>query len=348
MNSFLEALTGLRLLDPTFLLLAPLVVAVFFVERRRAAPGIAFAPAGFLGGTKAPTPSDTLTLVEPRLPESMRQRWLPLPGALCALGLLLVLLALARPVQRTPLPETTDGIDILLCLDVSSSMRAQDLDGERVRLDVAKDAAAQFIAARTHDRVGLLCFARYPDVRCPLTLDHQALRQILGEVSMVASDSQEDATGIGAALARAAQVLRQGVAKSKVAIVLTDGEENVATPQTPTEIAPLHAAQLCHELGVRAYTIAVGVGERLPDGAMRALDTTAIQRVARRTGGKFFAAADATTLRAVYAEIDGLERTVLAEPRFRVEERFLPFLLAALAALLLGRFLRATWLSVMP
>ena len=110
------------------------------------------------------------------------------------------------------------------------------------------------------DRIGLVCFARYPDLKCPLTLDHRALGEILDEVTTVESDGPEDATGIGTAVARAAQVLQRGIGESRVVILLTDGEENVATTRTPDEIAPLYAAQLCVELGVKVYAIAAGSG----------------------------------------------------------------------------------------
>src|SRR5262249_8723088 len=153
----------------------------------------------------------------------------------------------ARPVERTQIPHQHPGIDILLCLDLSSSMAATDLDPQQDRLQVAKAAARRFVDARASDRIGLLCFARYPDLRCPLTLDHAALQQVVERVAMMPNDSPEDATGIGTALCRAAAVLRASQARAKVVILLTDGEENVATVQTPDEIAPLHAAQLCQQ-----------------------------------------------------------------------------------------------------
>lgn len=348
MTALLAALAELRLLDAWALLLLPLVALAWWRTARARAPAAASAAATFLSGNPLPVPDANGAPPPPPLPRTWRQRLLALPDALHALGLVLAVVALARPVQRSPLPETTLGIDIVLALDVSSSMQATDLDAEHTRLHVARRAAADFIAARRHDRIGLVCFARYPDVRCPLTLDHAALRELLAEVELVAAGSNEDATGLGAALARASQLVRSSPAKSKVVVLLTDGEENVATPQTPEEIAPLHAAQLCAEHGVRAYTIAVGVGDRQPDGQMRQLDTTVLERVARRAGGRFFAAADSHTLRSVYAEIDALERAALAAPRYRVAERCVPFLLAAIALMLLARVLRATAFAVLP
>jgi Ca-activated chloride channel family protein len=247
-----------------------------------------------------------------------------------------------------PVPQEAEGIDILLCLDVSSSMASNDLDPKRTRLDVAKAAAARFVEGRPDDRIGLIAFARYPDLRCPPTRDHRALAQLIGAVALVPNDGPEDATGIGTAVARAAQALGGSDAKSRVVILLTDGEENVATPQTPGEIAPLHAAQLCGEIGVRAYVIAAGLGTRAPSGEWLELDTAAVERLAARTGGRFFAARDASAVENVYNEIDALERVPFAEPRFRFEERFGAFLAAALALLLGGRLLGLTVFEVQP
>jgi Ca-activated chloride channel family protein len=333
MNARLEALTGLRLLDPALLLLALLVPLLLWLRRRRGAPAVRFAPG---------------LLLDPGLPRSLRQRVVWLPAAFQALALVLAVVALARPVRRDRLPIETEGIDILLCLDVSSSMAARDMDPERSRLDLARETAAQFVAARPDDRIGLIPFARYPDVLCPLTLDHAAVARLLAGLERVEPDGPEDATGIGTAVARAAQVLRGSRAKSKVVILLTDGEENVATAETPEEIGPLVAARLCEDAGVRVYTIAAGIGRRDPAGRLVPLDTAAVRRLATRTGGAFYEARDAGALAAVYAAIDRLEKVQLPEPRWRIEERFLPFLAAALALLAAGALLEGTVLRVLP
>ena len=309
------------LLHPWFLLLALLVPLAIWLRRRRGTPAVLFAP-----GTA-------------ELPRSWRVRLLPLPRLLHMVGLGLTVLALARPVHRAPVPITTEGIDIMLCLDTSSSMTSNDLDPKRSRLDVAKGAAAQFVAGRPDDRIGLVGFARYPDLRCPPTLDHDALAQFLKGVAPVESDGPEDATGIGTAVARAAQVLRRR-AKSKVVILLTDGEENVASEENPDEIAPLHAGQLSRELGVRVYAIAAGLGEDV--------DTTQVQRLAEQTGGRFFRARDRDAVAQVYREIDELERVEFEEPRFENRDRFLAILAAALSLLLVGRLLSASVLGVLP
>ena len=340
MSALRQALAGLSLVDPWMLALALLVPAALWLRRRGGAPAVAFAPSPLLrSGPLAATRS---------LPRSWRARLAWLPRALEVLGLLLAVLALARPQQRVQLPLEVEGIDILLCIDVSSSMAARDLDPERTRLDLAREAAASFIAGRPHDRIGLIRFARYPDVICPLTLDHRALATFLDELDLVEPDGLEDLTGVGTAVARAAQVLQKSLADSKVAILLTDGEENVATARTPDEIGPLLAARMCQEIGVRAYTIAAGIGKRTAAGEWIPLDTRQVERLAELTGGEFYEARDADALTAVYATIDQLEKARFEEPRYERRDAFLPLLIAAASLMLLARALRSTVLGALP
>lgn len=342
MNTLFETVAGLTLLDPWMLLLALLVPPALWVRRRRGSPAVLFGPGRFVDLDPAASADPPARFV------SWRVRFQPLPRILQVVGLLLIIVALARPVRREPLPLETDGVDILLCLDISSSMTVNDLDRQRTRLDVAKDAAARFAGGRPHDRVGLICFARYPDISCPLTFDHDALGTLLSDLSTVPSDASEDATGIGTALALAAQVLSRSEARSRAVILLTDGEENVATTQTPDEIAPLHAAQLCRELGIRVYTIAVGTGTPDRSGRLVPLDTSQIENLAETAGGRFFAARDARAVAKVYDCIDELEKVEIEVSRYRIEERFLSFLVAALVLLLTGRLLYSSLLEVLP
>ncbi len=267
----------------------------------------------------------TLFLDDP-LPRSWRDRMAWLPDALGLVAVAVLGVALAEPVERVPLPDDVEGIDILLCLDTSSSMTALDLDETRTRLDVARDAAKRFVEARPDDRIGVVSFARYPDLRCPPTLDHEAVDDVLAELAPVDPDGSEDATGIGTAIARAASTLAATVRPTRVVILLTDGEENVASMESTDEIAPVHAAQLCEELGVRVYTIVAG------DVSASGIDTTQVERVAARTGGMFFVARDASTIDNVYSLIDQLERAPTTTPRFGIEHRFAT--LATLAFLL--------------
>ena len=334
----MTALFGLSLQSPAMLALALLVPMAIWVSQRRASPALRFVPA-------------TVIANDPSLPRSLRLRVLWLPAVLESIAVLAAVVALARPVERTVLPTATEGIDILLCCDVSSSMTATDMDRARSRLAVARDAAVEFASARPADRIGLITFARFADLRCPLTLDHAALTQIIGSVSAVEADGKEDATGIGAALARGAQVLRGGESetrRARVLILLTDGEETVATAGAKGEIAPAHGAQLASELGVRVYVISVGSGSASNATGAGTAASAAMTHVAARTGGRYFQARDAESVGAVYREIDQLERAAINEPTYAVRERFAAFLGAAIFLMLAGQALRSTWLSVTP
>ncbi len=323
MNALLRSLTGVTLLHPWVLLGAAPVVLAWWLGRRRRT--VTFAPAGLLAGG---------------LPPTLRSALRPAAPALRLAGLLLLLVALARPVRRAPVAVRVPGIDIAICLDVSSSMTATDMAARGSRLDVARRAAARFVADRPHDRIALIRFARYADVVCPPTLDHDALAALLAAVETVQSDGPEDATGIGNAVARAAQLLQESTASSRIVVVLTDGEENVATADHPGEIAPAHAAQLCAALGVKVYAVAAG--------DVAGVDTSQLRLLAARTGGAFFEARSAADVAAVYAAIDGLETSALPQPRHRLIEAFAPVLLLGLALFVLGTLSRETWLRVLP
>jgi len=331
---------GLVLRDPAWLLLV-LLLPVLWLCWRRTRVALAFAPAPLLDADLARGGGGGL-------PRSLRQRLAGLPRLCEVAAVVLAVVALARPVQRLPLPPERLGIDVLLCLDTSSSMAAEDLAPGRSRHDVALELGAEFVQQRAFDRVGFVTFARYPDLRCPPTLDHAAVAELLRAVGMVQKESPEDATGIGTAVARAAEVLGRAAAKGRVVVLLTDGEENVATTETPDEIAPLHAAQLCQALGVRVHGVVVGRGNQKPDGRFVALDTTAVQQLAAQTGGQFFAARDGPALQQVYRDIDALEKVAFAEPRTLVVEWFGAPLLGALLLLAAGWVLARRWLEVGP
>ena len=335
MNGWLEARLGLLWLQPAWMWCVFLLPLALWWRQRRGEPSVTFAPLGVVSPSGRP------------LPISLRARLRAVPRTMIVVGLLLVIVALARPVVRAPVPEVHEGIDIVLCLDVSSSMEAEDLDATqdgRTRLTVARDAAARFIAGREHDRIGLVLFARYPDLRCPPTTDHDALQQILAASTTVDSDSQEDATGIGTAIARAAQVLAESATPSKVVILLTDGDENVATERAEGEIAPVHAGQLCRQLGVRVYTISA-VPTSQPASAPQA---SQVRRLSELTGGRFFAARDAASVDGVYAAIADLERARRPAPRFVFLERFTVFALAGTLLIILGRLLGLTVWRTLP
>lgn len=324
--------------SPWLLLLAALLPLAWFLRRRAGEAGVTFAPAPFVlspAGDSGP------------FPRSWRVALVPLPGVLAAVGALLLVVALARPAHRALVPVETRGIDVVLCLDTSSSMKADDLQRGRTRLDVAKEAAARFVRGRENDRVGLVTFARFADVRCPPTRDRAALESILDAVTTVDPDGPEDATAIGAAVARAADLLRERSAPSRVVVLLTDGEENVATAGAKGEIAPAHAAQLGERLGVRVHAIVVG-GEAGAVAGRPPPDTRETRKLAARTGGGFHEAKDARALADVYEAIDALETSPHAASRAVLEDRFLPFLVAGVVLLLLARLLASSRLDPLP
>lgn len=270
----------------------------------------------------------------PFLPHSHRQHTRILPLLAQVVAVLLMAIALARPQQQQRLPVEREGIDLLLCLDLSSSMAATDLGDTNqatTRLDFARQAASAFIAVRAADRLGLVAFARDARLVCPPTLDHRSLLTLLSDLEQVPEGREDDATGIGTALARAAVQLRDLPSTSKVIVLLTDGEETVATGGSAA-IKPQEAAALCREWGVRVHAIAAG-----PDAeATRAT----LQAVTSVTGGRAFAARDATALEQVYAAIDQLERTRFQRLPWRQVDRFLPFLIAGLLL-----WFAAAWLN---
>lgn len=319
--------TGFHWREPLAFALLALVAVVVLVRYRQRA-GVAFAGANLLDGGGA------------SLPTTWRMRLSLLPLLVEALALVLLVLALARPVQLEAEPPARLGRDVLLCFDRSSSMAATDLDPQRTRLRVARQLAAEFLDGRRDDRLGIVTFARFADLVCPPTADRSTVTELLGRVQLVDAEGPEDATAIGAAVGMAANLLQKTNATGKVIVLLTDGEENVAAFGAPDQIAPLHAGQWCRDHGIKVHTIAIGRGEQAADGSWRPLDTTAIQQLAKISGGRFFAAPDARTLRAVYDEIDRLEAVQFAEPGVRVTEWFAVPILLGLVLLGLAHALR--------
>ncbi len=284
-------------------------------------------------------------------PGIMRWLWL-LVRALPWLALLLALLASARPQQGIQQSEVDSrGVDIALAIDISPSMRASDMGGGD-RLRVARATAREFIKGRPHDRIGLVGFAATAFTQCPLTLDHDTLMELLEQLDFGLA---EDGTAIGMGLATAVQRLRESKTPSKIAVLLTDGENNRGA------VDPLTAADVARAMGVRVYTVLVG---RTSVAPVEIIDpilgrTTVMQEVsvddkplieiARRTGGRFFRAGDAASLASIYAEIDHMERAPIRALVYR-EYRDLGPLLLALAAILLvlHGWSNATWAFRVP
>jgi Ca-activated chloride channel family protein len=286
------------------------------------------------------------------LPRTWRARLRAVPDVARALVVALVVVALARPQQLAAgRPLTTSGVDIVLSLDASGSMKAEDFQ-PRNRLEVAKAAAAEFVEERPNDRIGLVTFAGQAVTQVPLTLDHQAL---LGSIERIRIGALADGTAIGTSLATAVNRLRESEARSKVVILLTDGVNNAG------EIDPATAAETARALGVRVYTIGVGTtgeapylledprfGARYVRVVVR-IDEDLLEGVAARTGGRYFRATDPQALREVYAAIDRLERTPLTgrRPVVRID-RYLWMLVPALALLLAEGALRGTIFRRLP
>lgn len=307
--------------NPALLWLALLMPVALLVRLVRQPTAKAFAPYPFV----------------PHLPRSLRQQSRLLPLLLESLGVLLLVAAVARPQQRQRVLQEKEGIEVLLCLDQSSSMGATDLDPQQelTRLEIAKQAAAQFVEGRGQDRLGLFAFARDARLLCPLTLDHPSLLQLLAELETVPVGREDDATGIGTALASAGVSLRDREATSRLIILLTDGEETVATSPGGLAIQPQEAATLCRDWGVRIHTISTG-----PDAlAGRA----SLQGVAQIAGGQAFAAQDAQALTEVYRAIDELERSRFTRLPWQDVDRYRLFLLAGLGFWTVGLLSRKLW-----
>ena len=281
-----------------------------------------------------------------------RSRWgHRVPTLLRVLAFAALIVALARPQTGiTSESVTTEGIDIVLVLDVSSSMLAEDLEPNR--LEAAKGVAADFVGGRRDDRIGLVAFAGQAFTQAPLTLDYSVVTSLLAELE---TGMIEDGTAVGMGLATAVKRLQASDAASKVVIILTDGRSNVG------EIGPVTAAQMAQALGVRVYTIGAGSmgSARIPvDDPLRGrvymnmrvdIDETSLEEVASLTGGRYFRATDRESLADIYAEIDELERTEIEVENFtQYAERFPGVLGLGLLLLLLELGLSQTALRRLP
>lgn len=285
---------------------------------------------------------------------SMERRWTlrlmlaGLPRLLQILGLVCVVVALARPrlTQRDVVVES-EGLDIILAVDTSGSMRQDDFTiGVRPvdRLEVAKGVMARFIEQRPHDRVGVVVFGEEAFTYVPLTLDHEGLLSILQDVQIGVAGAQ--GTAVGSAIAVAAKRLKDLDAPSKIVILLTDGRSNAG------RVTPVEAAQAAAALGIKVYTIGVGserrsllFGSPFGDG----LDEDGLTKIAEITGARFFRATDSDSLQRIYDTIDELEPSP-AEVRelVRHEERFRDWLLPGALLLTTQLVLSGTWLRRGP
>ncbi len=269
-----------------------------------------------------------------------------LPTILRVAVLLLLVLALARPQSGTHSREIlSEGVDIVLVLDISTSMKGEDFR-PRNRLEEAKAQAGEFILRREADRIGLVAFAGQAFTQCPLTLDHDLLAEFLAQVKM---GVVEDGTAIGSAIATAANRLRESKAESKVMVLLTDGDNNAGN------VDPLTAARAATAMGIKIHTIGVGKKGKVPypvDDVLFGkryqyvptnLDEETLREIASLSGGRYYRAQNTEALARIYGEIDKLERTEISSVE-RVDYReastrfLLPVVLLLLAEFLLSRF----------
>ncbi len=334
---------GIQFQAPWLLVLLPLPLLLALLSRRLE--------------ILQPTLSLPRTSVARNLPSTPRTRFRFLPMWLATLALTLIVIALARPQKGLGRDQsTTEGVDIVVALDVSGSMAAQDFQPDN-RLAVAKSVVADFIKRRTRDRVGLVIFAGRAITQSPATTD-QAL--LLRQLEDVALDRLPDGTAIGSGLATALSRLSKSESKTKLVVLVTDGANNSG------EIDPETATDIAKAMEVKIYTVGVGKGGIAPI-PVRAqdpftgrivsrtvnmevpIDEGLLKRIAERTGGAFFSATDESSFRDIFGRIDALETSRLKSISFRrFQELFPPFLTAAATLLLLAGFLWARGLRVLP
>jgi len=261
-----------------------------------------------------------------------------------------LILALARPQSSNSWQNvTTEGIDIVIALDISTSMLAMDFSPNR--LEAAKDVATQFISGRPTDKIGLVVFAGESFTQCPLTTDHATVINLFKGIE---SGMIEDGTAIGNGLATAVSRLKESNAISKVIILLTDGENNRG------EIAPVTAAELAKTFGIRVYTVGVGTigtapypmqtpfGIQIRDVEVK-IDEEILGKIAATTDGKYFRATNNTKLAEIYKEIDKLEKSKIDVKEFsKREEEYLKYALAGAFFLIVALFLKTTIFRNIP
>jgi Ca-activated chloride channel homolog len=285
---------------------------------------------------------------------SAKSRLRHLPFILRLLAVSCLILALARPQKRNDQSQTQgEGIDIVLCMDVSGSMSSRDILPSR--LEVAKTVAAEFIRSRPVDRIGIVIFSGEAFTQVPLTTDKNTLLEQIQ--SLESRKYLSDGTVIGEGLATAVDRLAQSKAKSKVIILLTDGKED---PPETRLIDPLTALEIAKAKGVKVYAIGMGampstIVEREGNApapknpAIDFIDVELLRTIAEQTGGRYFRAKDKEALQFIYEQIDKLEKSKVEISSYkRYEERFLPFILAALGFLFLEMLLRYTLFKKFP
>ena len=288
-------------------------------------------------------------------PKSWRMRIVNLPMVLRCATFVLIVIILARPQTHNAWDKkSVEGIDIMLAMDVSTSMLAEDLRPNRI--EAAKEVAAEFISGRPDDNIGLTIFAGEAFTQCPMTSDHTSLLNLLQNVrtDIAARGLIQDGTAVGMGLANAVSRLKASKAKSKVVILLTDGSNNMG------DLSPMTSAQIAKSLGIRVYTIGVGTNKvaRYPmpvAGGVQyvnipvEIDTKTLREIAATTQGNFYRATNNAELKNIHKDIDKLEKTKMNVKKFSKRyEAYQPFAVAAIICLLLEILLRTTVLRRIP
>jgi Ca-activated chloride channel family protein len=334
----------MRLKDPQFLLLLILIIPMVWVYIRRERH------------SRAAVRFSDLSVIK-KLPRSALIRWRHCLAVLRIAALVLLIIALARPQKgRSGSEVTTEGVDIMLILDISNSMHCLDFAPDN-RITMAKKTMEEFIGKRDNDRIGLVVFGARAYTKCPLTLDHDVLKRLVSDIDF--ADFSE-ATAIGTAIATAANRLKDSQAKSKVIILATDGANNAG------DIPPLTAASAVKELGIKIYTIGIGRPGEVPcpmpvqdpfSGQVTTqmqmipsdLDEQLLTNIADLTGGKYFRATDAAKFHAIYDQIDKMEKTVIKTKVYSsFDEKFYAWLWAGFLLILLEFLLRHTRFRRIP
>lgn len=285
-----------------------------------------------------------------KAPSTVRVYLRHFPFLLRLAAIALVIIVLARPQSvNTSDTSNSEGIDIVMALDISSTMLAQDFSP--TRLEAAKKVAAEFINDRPNDRIGLVIFGGESFTQCPLTTDHRVLLNLLNEVKF---GMIEDGTAIGLGLANAVNRLKDSKSKSRVAILLTDGSNNAG------QIAPLTAAELAASYNIRVYTVGVGsrgnsVARMMTPYGMQTVnvsgefDERTLTEIASITHGTYFRATDNTSLKEIYDEIDQMEKSHISiNTVTKRKELYMPYAILALALVAFELILRRTWLRNIP
>lgn len=320
------------------LLLIPLIA--WLKGRRGGQPAFLYSSVALVKGISGLTRSHAGAILR-------RLRWL-------ALALLIV--GLARPqIGRGEAKVKASGVDIVVALDLSGSMRSEDFtlrDKPANRLDVAKEVLKAFVQKRSNDRIGLVAFAGRPYIAAPPTLDHDFLLQTIDRLNIGAI---EDGTAIGSALSAALNRLRELQAKSRTVILMTDGQNNAG------KVPPLTAAEAAQALGVKVYTIGVGTRGKAPIPVTDAfgrkgyqqiavdIDEDTLRQIAKRTGGAYYRATDTAKLREIYDEIDRLEKTEVEVKKYQHYQELFPIaVIPGFALLMLELILSQTVWRKLP